>query len=277
MRKIDAHQHFWKYTPDEYPWMQPDWPIRRDFLPPDLEPLLKANGFEACIAVQARQTLEESRWLLGLAQEHPFIAGVVGWVDLRSPRVGEQLTEFAENPKFVGVRHVVQDEPDDEFMLKAEFQCGIARLESFNLAYDLLIYPRQLPAATRLAARFPNQRFVLDHIAKPPIKEGKLEPWATHIRELARQPNVWCKLSGMVTEATWRKWRSEEFRPYLDVVWEAFGEDRLMAGSDWPVSLLSSDYDETMGIALDFLEEFQPPTRMKLLGSNAAKAYQLKS
>ena len=277
MRKIDAHQHFWKYTPDEYPWMQPDWPIRRDFLPPDLEPLLKANGFEACIAVQARQTLEESRWLLGLAQEHPFIAGVVGWVDLRSPRVGEQLTEFAENPKFVGVRHVVQDEPDDEFMLKAEFQCGIARLRSFNLAYDLLIYPRQLPAATRLAARFPNQRFVLDHIAKPPIKEGKLEPWATHIRELARQPNVWCKLSGMVTEATWRKWRSEEFRPYLDVVWEAFGEDRLMAGSDWPVSLLSSGYDETMGIALDFLEEFQPPTRMKLLGSNAAKAYQLKS
>ena len=170
----------------------------------------------------------------------------------------------------------MQDEPDD-FMLRPEFIRGIAELEKFDVAYDLLIYPRQLPAAIRLVERFPNQRFVLDHIAKPPIKERTLEPWATQIRQLARHPNVSCKLSGMVTEARWKLWRAEQFRPYLEVVWEAFGEDRLMVGSDWPVSLLSGEYRDTMRIVLEFLEEFQPPTRTKILGATAARVYHLQA
>ncbi|MBI3878164.1 MAG: amidohydrolase family protein, partial [Verrucomicrobia bacterium] len=221
--KLDSHQHFWIYDAAQYPWMKPEWPIRRDFLPPDWQREAAKCGVDGSIAVQARQSLEESRWLLELADRHPIIKGVVGWVDLRADNVEEQLAELARHPKFVGVRHVVQDEPDDDFMLRPDFQRGIGRLKQFKLAYDILIFPKQLPAAIKLAAKFSEQRFVLDHIAKPLIRDGTLEPWAAQIRELTKSPNVWCKVSGMVTEAKWHAWKPADFRSYLDVVFEAFG------------------------------------------------------
>ncbi|MEW6302058.1 MAG: amidohydrolase family protein [Verrucomicrobiota bacterium] len=273
--QLDAHQHFWKYSAREYPWMQPDWPIRRDFLPPDLEPLLARAGLDGSIAVQARQSLEESRWLLELADRHPSVKGVVGWVDLRSEKVADQLAQFASHPKFVGVRHVVQDEPDDQFMLRPDFLRGIAHLKQFDLTYDILIYPKQLPAAIELVRRFPEQPFVLDHLAKPFIKDGTLSPWDKQIRELAKHPNVTCKISGLVTEAKWRGWQPADFHPYLDVAFDVLGEDRLMFGSDWPVALLSGDYDQVHGIVRDYLISASADTRKKIFGRNAARFYGL--
>jgi L-fuconolactonase len=273
---IDSHQHFWRYTPAEYPWMKPEWPIRRDFLPPDLAPLLKAAGLDGCVAVQAQQTVAEARWLLSLADAHPIIKGVVGWVDLQSDRVEEQLAELARHPRFVGVRHVVQDEPDDNFVLRPAFQRGIGKLRQFNLAYDLLVFPKQLPAAIRLVANFPEQRFVLDHIAKPPIAAGTLSPWREQIRELAAAPNVWCKVSGMVTEAKWDAWRAEDFRPYLDVVFEAFGAERLMFGTDWPVATLAGTYEQVHRLAAGYTCGLSAEARGKFFGANAVSFYGLK-
>ena len=216
--RIDSHQHFWIYAAPDYPWIQPGWPLRRDFLPSDLAPILDASGFDASIGVQARQTMEESRWLLELAEGNPRIAGVVGWVDLRSERVADDLSALAAHPKFVGVRHVVQDEPDDAFLLRPDFLRGIAGLSAFELTYDLLIYPRQLPAAIQLARMFPDQPFVLDHMAKPDVRKGELHPWLEGIRELASMPNVWCKVSGLVTEAAWRQWKPKDFDAFLNAV-----------------------------------------------------------
>lgn len=274
--RIDAHQHFWRYDPVEYAWINdPMQELRRDFLPPDLKPLLDAAGFGGCVAVQASQSLEETRRLLDLARQFPFIRGVVGWVDLCSPDLPGQLREFAANPKLVGVRHVVQDEPDDAFMLRSDFRRGIAQLEDFGLAYDVLIFPRHLRAARRLVAEFPRQRFVLDHVAKPRIAAGELEPWAGDLRALAELPNLHCKLSGMVTEARWRQWRPEDVRSYLEVVREAFGVERLMIGSDWPVCTVSSDYISTMTLVLDFIAELPSAQQEGILGGNCAAFYRL--
>ncbi len=274
--KLDSHQHFWKYDAAQYGWMKPEWPIRRDYLPPDLEPLLARCGLDGAIAVQARQSLEESRWLLELADQHPLIKGVVGWVDLRSERVEDELARFAPHPRFVGVRHVVQDEPDDDFMLRPKFLRGIGKLRQFALRYDLLIFPKQLPAAIELVRRFPDQPFVLDHLAKPFIRDGLLSPWREQICALAEFPNVMCKVSGMVTEAHWQNWRAADFRPYLDVVFTAFGPDRLMIGSDWPVSLLAATYEESFGLVNDYLGQFPASVRDQVLGGNAAKFYGVK-
>ena len=271
---IDSHQHFWEYDPEQYPWIKPEWPIRKTFLPQDLKPLLDQAGFGACVAVQARQTIAETKWLLALAEQHSFIAGVVGWIDLQAAAPEKQLRDLI-TPKLVSVRHVAQDEPDDRFLVRKEFLRGISVLADHQLTYDILIFPKQLPAAIELVRGFPNQRFVLDHIAKPLIGEGTIEPWGTQIRELGKFPNVYCKLSGMVTEAKWFQWRPDDFRPYLDIVWKAFGEDRLMIGSDWPVCLLSADYPGTMGIVRKYLEQFSEPTREKVLGRNAARFYRL--
>jgi len=273
--RIDSHQHFWRFNPADYGWMKPDWPIRRDFLPADLEPELSACKLDGCVAVQARQSLEESRWLLELAEEASIIRGVVGWVDLRSPEIAEHLEEFAKHPKFVGVRHVLQDESDDLFMLREDFRHGIAALNKFELAYDLLIFPRQLPAAIALSRQFPKQPFVLDHIAKPSIKDGLMLPWREQIRDLAKLPNVTCKVSGMVTEADWRNWRAEDFKPYLDVVFEAFGLDRLMYGSDWPVCLLAGSYEKVFGLVNDYVSQSGADAGAKIFGGNAAKFYGL--
>ena len=274
---IDSHQHFWRYTPAEYPWMKPEWPIRRDFLPPDLAPLLRAAGLDGCVAVQAQQTVAEARWLLSLADAHPIIKGVVGWVDLQSDRVEEQLAELARHPRSVGVRHVVQDEPDDNFMLRPAFQRGIGKLRQFNLAYDLLVFPKQLPAAIQLVANFPEQRFVLDHIAKPPIAAGTLSPWREQLRELAKAPNVWCKVSGMVTEAKWDGWREEDFRPYLDVVFAAFGVERLMFGTDWPVATLAGTYQEVHQLTASYVRSLTAEQQVRFFGGSAAEFYRLRA
>lgn len=255
--------------------MKPDWPIRRDFLPADLEPELRACSLDGCVAVQARQSLEESRWLLKLADESAVIRGVVGWVDLRSPEIAKQLAEFVAHPKFVGVRHVLQDESDDRFMLREDFQYGIAALGDFGLTYDLLVFPKQLPAAIALGQKFPNQAFVLDHLAKPLIKEGITSPWRERIQELAKLPNVSCKVSGMVTEADWQHWDADDFKPYLDTVFEAFRPDRLMYGSDWPVCLLAGKYEEVFGLVENYVSPLQVDDKAKFFGGNAASCYGL--
>ena len=274
--RIDAHQHFWRYNPEEYGWIDDSMSVlRRDFLPQDLKPELEAAGFDACIAVQARQTLDETKSLLELAERNPFIAGVVGWVDLRADDVRDQLANFSKSPKLVGVRHVVQAEPNDRFLLRPDFLRGVARLEEFNLAYDILIFPRHLPVAIEFVQQFPRQRFVLDHLAKPFIKAQTLEPWATHLRQLAQFPNVFCKLSGMVTEADWKLWKPENFTPYLEVAVESFGPDRLMIGSDWPVCKVAGSYAEVISLVTKFLGSYTQADREKVRGGVAQKFYRL--
>ena len=271
--RLDAHQHFWSYDAAQYPWIPPGSPLHRSWLPDDLAALQQPLGFEGSIAVQARQVVEESDWLLGLADKHANVKGVVGWVDLRSDRVEADLERLARHPKFVGVRHVVQEEPDDAFMLGQDFQRGISKLQAYGLTYDILIYPKQLAAALRLAENFPEQPFVLDHIAKPFIKAGLIEPWAMQLRQLAKLPNVHCKVSGMLTEADHQAWRAEQFRPYLDTVFEAFGPARLMYGSDWPVCLFAGSYEQAYRLVDDYARGLTDQQRVGLFGGNAAAFY----
>jgi len=275
MMRIDSHQHFWRYSRQEYPWIDPKSPIRRDFLPADLESELSRNRLDGCVAVQARQTLEETRWLLQLAESAPFIRGVVGWVDLRSPSLKEQLEEFSEHPKFVGVRHVVQDEADDRFMLREDFWRGVGQLRGFGLTYDILIFPRQLPAAIELARAFPEQDFVLDHLAKPAIRDKALSPWAEQLARLAECPNVMCKVSGLVTEAKWQGWQPIDFKPYLEVAFETFGVNRLMFGSDWPVALLAASYEQVITLVRDYVARRAAGAAADIFGLNATRFYDL--
>jgi L-fuconolactonase len=271
--KLDAHQHFWRYSASEYPWIPKGSLLEGDWLPKDLAGLQTPLGFQGSVAVQARQTLEETRWLLALADQHPEIRGVVGWVDLRSSELPAQLRELSAHPRFVGVRHVVQDEPDDRFLLGADFVRGLAQLRAFDLTYDLLIFPKQLPAAREVVARFPEQPFVLDHAAKPAIKARTLEPWATEIRALARHPNVYCKLSGLVTEADHAQWQGDDLRPHLEVVLDAFGPARLMIGSDWPVCLLAGSFERTMNAVMHWAEQLSSADQAGILGDNCARFY----
>lgn len=274
--RIDSHQHFWRYDPREYGWIDDRMNVlKRDFLPADLEPQMRAVGFGACIAVQARQTLEETAWLLELAERNAFVAGVVGWVDLCSPEAGAQLERFARHRRLVGVRHIVQGEPDDRFMLRPDFGRGIARLEEFGLAYDILIYPRHLAVATEFVNRFPRQRFVLDHLAKPEIARGEIREWSRALRALAEAPNVFAKLSGLVTEADWKHWTEDEMRPYLDAAFDSFGPGRLMVGSDWPVCTLAADYGRTMRVVTEYLEGRPAAEQGAVLGGNARDFWRL--
>jgi L-fuconolactonase len=277
---IDSHQHFWSYSAAEYPWIGDGMErLARDYLPVDLEAPAAAAGIGGTVAVQARQTLEETRWLLDLAVHHSLIRGVVGWVDLRSPAVAGQLAECVAQKKFVGVRHVVQDEPDPRFLVGEEFIRGLKQLHPLGLTYDLLLYPQQLPAAVELVASLPEQPFVLDHLAKPRIKTwtkpGDMDPWRHDIEALAKQKNVCCKLSGLVTEAAWRQWRPADFTPYLDVALTAFGPERLMFGSDWPVCLLSGDYAEVAGIIKDFVAQLSAVEQAAIWGGTATRFYGL--
>ncbi len=273
--KIDAHQHFWKYDATEYPWIGAGTVLERSWMPEDLRPILEGAGMDGCVAVQARQSMEESRWLLDLAEEHSWIRGVVGWVDLRSERVDEELGELMGRRGLVGVRHVVQDEVDEDFLGGGEFCRGVGKLAGYGLAYDLLIYARQLGSAVRMVERFPEQRFVIDHLAKPEIRLGKLEGWREWMKEMGKFPQVMCKVSGMVTEARVGDWKAEDLRPYIEVVLEVFGVDRLMFGSDWPVCLLAADYGRVLGVVEGALEGFSVADRAKIFGGNALRFYGL--
>ncbi|MFC2015351.1 amidohydrolase family protein [Chloroflexota bacterium] len=272
--RIDAHQHFWHYSEAEYGWIGPAMAIlKQDRLPHDLAPILQEQGLDATVAVQARQTVEETAWLLALAEQTPFIKGVVGWVDLRSPKLRDQLERFCAFPKFRGVRHVVQDEADDRFMLGEDFCRGIGILADFSLVYDLLIFPKHLPVACELVARFPDQPFVLDLIAKPFIKRGSVTPWGAGIRRLAAFPNVSCKVSGMVTEANWVQWRNSDFVPYLDIVFEAFSPERIMFGSDWPVCTVTGNYSAVADIVSDYVSQLSEYEQADVWGGTAVRVY----
>lgn len=274
--RIDAHQHFWKYSRGEYEWIDDSMSqLRRDFLPDQLKTELASAGFDGSVAVQARQTPEETRWLLDLADRSPWILGVIGWADLRSPDIRSQLNVMARNPKLVGIRHIVQSEPDDLFLLQPDFLRGISVLEDFDLAYDILIYSKHLPVAAEFVERFPRQRFVLDHLAKPPIKSGHIDSWAQGIARLAVFPNVFCKLSGLVTEADWQHWKPEQIIPFLDVAFEAFGPDRLMIGSDWPVCLVAASYASALDVVKNYLLQKSPKYKDRILGGNAQQFWRL--
>jgi len=274
--KIDTHQHFWVYNTHDYPWMGPGMDsLRRDFLPPDLAPLLQSGGVDGTVSVQARQCLEETSFLLELADQYPLIKGVVGWVELCSPSVEEQIAKFATHPKLRGVRHIVHDEPDDQFMMRPDFIRGIGKLAKFNFTYDLLLYPRHVPVAVELVKLFPDQPFVVDHIAKPFIKDHKIAPWDRDIRALAAFENVYCKVSGMVTEADWKDWTPADFPPYLDVIFESFGTKRIMVGSDWPVCTLAANYQDVLQIPTDYLKKLSSDEQAAVWGENAKRFYGL--
>lgn len=273
---IDAHQHFWNFDPIRDAWITEDMGvIRKDFLPADLAPVLQANGITGCVAVQADQSEAETDFLLQLATENPFIKGVVGWVDLKATNVQERLAHYAQFPLLKGIRHIVQGEPDRNFLLREDFGRGIAALAEFGLTYDILIYPHQLPAAVEFVKKFPDQPMVLDHLAKPDFETGELKGWEQHIRALGKQQHVYCKISGMVTEADILHWKKEDFTPFLDVALEAFGPQRLMFGSDWPVCLLAADYAQVKDIVTDYISRLSAAEQAQIMGGNAIEFYKL--
>ncbi|OAO12577.1 amidohydrolase family protein [Blastocystis sp. ATCC 50177/Nand II] len=274
-KRIDAHQHFWNYEPVAFSWLNEDMKtLRRDFLPSDLRPLLRSYGMDGTIAVQARQCEEETQFLLDLAEKNEdVIMGVVGWVDLRAENVEDRLAFWSKNKKLVGMRHIVQDEPDDEFLLRPDFLRGVALLKKYDLTYDILIYPKQLKAAAKFVALFPEQPFVVDHIAKPFIKDHIVGEWENGIRALAAFPNVYVKVSGMVTEADWKNWKEEDFTAYLDIIFDAFGTKRVMIGSDWPMMTLCGEYAQVLDIVKRYIARFSQEEQDMILGGNADHFY----
>ena len=275
--RIDAHQHFWEYNSKRDIWIDDSMEvIRRDFLPEHLESILKQNNVDGCIAIQADQSEAETTFLLDCAKENTFIKGVVGWVDLCADNIEKRLSYFSTNLKFKGVRHIVQAEASD-YMLQQDFQNGIAKLEKFNLTYDILIFPEQLSAAVELVNKFPNQKFVLDHIAKPNIAKSEIESWRTNIQNLAKYKNVYCKLSGMLTESNIKDSNYEDFVPYMDVVFDVFGVDRILYGSDWPVCLLAGDYNDQLQVLERYISNLSEESKSKVMGENAIKFYNLNS
>ena len=276
VRIIDAHHHLWNYNPLDYGWMDDSMAVlKKDFLPEDLEAELQAANIAGTLVVQARQSVQDTNWLLEMADKHDFIKGVVGWINLCSPDVVNQLRVFADHPKMVGARHVIHDEADDDFMLRSDFKTGLVYLGAYGLCYDLLLFPRHLRRAIKLVDKFPRQRFVLDHLGKPPIKKGELEPWKHDISRLAVYPNVWCKLSGMVTEADWNNWTAEDLLPYMETILETFGPHRIMVGSDWPVCTLAGEYGRVMKIVPDFIRSLNQADQARILYKNAIDCYQL--
>jgi L-fuconolactonase len=276
--KIDSHQHFWRYDAVRDAWITDSMAVlKRDFLPEHLAAEFAANGIDASIAVQVDQSENETMFLLDLAERNERIAGVVGWVDLSSPLVAERLEHFSHSSKLRGFRHIAQSETDDRFLARANFVKGVAQLRTFGFTYDILIYAKQLPAAIELVTRLPEQRFVVDHLAKPEIKSGKTSPWAVQMKELAQNKNVFCKLSGLVTEADWKHWKAGDFRPYLDVVFDAFGADRLMFGADWPVCLVAATYYQVKQLIEEYVKGFSQSDKEKIFGGNAVRFYGVKT
>ena len=272
--KIDCHQHFWIFDPVKHAWIDDSMTVlQRDFTPDHLQPLLNQHDIDGSIMVQVDQSEQETRSMLALADATPWIKAVVGWVDLKAPDIDKRLQHYTENKKLKGFRHIVQAEPDDDFLLQADFQRGIACLTKYNYIYEILVYPKQLPAAIKLVESHPQQKFVLDHIAKPLIKAGAIEPWATHIKTLAEFDNVTCKVSGIVTEADHKHWTRADIFPYLDIVFTAFGTDRLIFGSDWPVCLLAGSYHQVIDLFNSYSEQFSKTEKQKLYGENAVSVY----
>jgi L-fuconolactonase len=276
MPRIDAHQHFWKYNAKEYDWIDaPMAALRRDFLPANLKVEIDKAGIDGVVSVQARQTLEETRWLLELAGRNAFMRGVVGWVPLTDPRAGSIVEKFAPEPKLKAMRHILQGEADDHYMLRPDFNNGIRALHHYGLTYDILIYEKHLPQTIQFVDQHPGQVFVLDHVAKPKIKEHAISPWRENIRELAKRPNVYCKISGMVTEADWKHWTPQDLQPYIDTVLAAFTPRRIMFGSDWPVCLVASTYTKWHATVVSAIDKLSPAERDRILGGTAMEAYNL--
>jgi len=276
MLQIDSHQHFWKYDPVEHDWIDDSMQlIRRDFLPAELEPVLKANGFDGCITVQSSQSEQENEFQLSNAEAHDFIKGVVGWVDMRAENVEERLAYYKQFKKLKGFRHVLQGEPQRDFMLRPDFLKGIGLLKKYGFTYDILIFPDQLTYAAGLVSRFPDQSFVIDHIAKPGIKQKQLGDWEKGIKAISAFENVFCKVSGMVTEAHWANWKAVDFDPYLDVVVNNFGTKRLMYGSDWPVCKVAADYGDVVGLVKAYFSAFSKTEQQDFFGLNALQFYNI--
>ncbi len=274
--RIDAHQHFWIFDPVRDSWIDESLRvIQRDFLPSDLEPVLKQNQINGCVAVQADQSEAENEFLLEQSKAYPFIKGIVGWVDLQSAQLEERLAYYQSFGKMKGFRHVLQGEPQRDLMLDPAFMKGIGLLDKYNFTYDILIFPDQLAYALQLVKAFPNQRFVIDHIAKPAIKKGDIDQWQKELAGFSGCSNVYCKISGMVTEADWKDWKQADFSPYLDAVVNTFGIDRIMFGSDWPVCLVAANYPQMLQIVKDYFSSFSITGQQQFFGLNAARFYKL--
>ncbi len=273
---IDTHHHLWNYNPIEFDWIDEEMAaIQKSFLPNELEQALDASDVSGVVTVQARQIMEETDWLLSLAAENDFMKGVVGWLPLSDPNIESLLDNYSNNQSLKGVRHVVQGEPNPEFILGKAFNNGISKLFNYNLVYDILIFEHQLPNTIKFVDQHPNQIFVVDHIAKPRIKANELEPWASNIRELAKRPNVYCKISGMVTEADFNGWTHEQLQPYFDTVIAAFGPKRLMIGSDWPVCLVAVDYKNWIDLVLRQISSFSSDEQELIKSKNAELVYKI--
>ncbi len=276
MLRIDSHNHFWKFDPVRDSWIGAEMSvIQRNFLPDDFWPVLSQYNFDGCVVVQSDQSTEENVFQLKNADENDFIKGVVGWVDLQHDKVESKLAWYQSFKKLKGFRHVLQGESDRALMLKPEFKRGIGLLEKYSFTYDILIFPDQLKYTKELVAAFPDQKFVIDHIAKPRIKDGAINEWKKDIAAIAKFENVYCKISGMVTEADWRQWKQKDFKPYLDTVVECFGTKRIMYGSDWPVCLVASTYDDMLGIVKNYFSTFSVNEQQLFFGGNAVRFYNL--
>ncbi len=273
---IDAHQHFWHYEPVKHSWINDDMAlIRRDFLPTDLKKVYETHGIDGCVAVQADQTLDETDFLVGLSRENDFIKGVVGWADLRDEHIDEFLERYASHKKLKGWRHVVQGEPDHNFLIRPEFLRGISYLEKYGYTYDILVFPHQLGATLEFVKNFPHQKFVIDHIAKPYIRDGFYEGWAVLMAEIAKMENVSCKVSGMITEADYATWKPHQITPYMDLVLNSFGPERILYGSDWPVCLVAGNYGQVKDLVVDFIDTLSPTEKAAIMGDNAITFYNL--
>ena len=276
MMITDSHQHFWQVGRFDYPWMTPDLGVLyRDYLPNDLAPVLKSRSVAKTVLVQASNSVAESRWLLSLGDENNFIAGVVGWVDLMSSDIDVQLNELITHPKFKGVRHLVESEPEDDWLVHPAVLSGLGQLSRYGLSYDLLVHTRHLRFVPQVAESCPELPLVIDHLAKPPIAKNEIDEWSRAFAPLASYPNIHCKLSGLVTEANWTSWHPDDFRPFVDVAFESFGVDRLMFGSDYPVCLLAASYDSVLDSFQEILKDLSDADREKVFSANAAKFYRL--
>ena len=273
---IDSHQHFWKYEPVKHDWIDDDMSvIRRDFSPSDLSKVYKESSIDGCVAVQADQTLEETDFLIDLASNNSFIKGIVGWVDLRAENIENVLEKYCTDKIVKGFRHVVQGEADHNFLLRPNFSRGISLLEKYNFTYDILVFPHQLGSVLEFVKKFPNQKFVIDHIAKPYIKDGYFDGWATMMTAIGKHENVSCKMSGMVTEADFNTWTPEQIHPYMNVALEAFGSSRILFGSDWPVCLVAGNYSKIKKLTTDFISQLSQIEQNSIMGTNAIEFYNL--